>query len=170
MDTQEIKNPEAKPEQKTKSTSKIIIIFVIVVAGFLVILASFTSGALVGFRKAKFSCDWGKNYERNFMGPRPPMGHTGFMEPMMREFSGRDFRNPHGLAGSIISISDSNLAIKDRDNKENNASVTDKTIIRRGRDILKIGDLKVNDQIVVIGKPDDEGVINADFIRVFSDN
>ena len=57
--------------------------------------------------------------------------------------------------------------IKDRDNKENTISVNDKTIINLGRDTIKIGDLKNDENVVVIGKPGDNGVINADLVRVF---
>jgi hypothetical protein len=71
------------------------------------------------------------------------------------------------LAGSIISITDNNLVIKDRDGKENTVTVTDKTVIKSGRENLKIGDLKAGDQIVVLGNPAENGVVNADLIRVF---
>ena len=33
---------------------------------------------------------------------------------------------------------------------------------------FKIGDLKTDEKIVVMGKPDDSGVINAELIRVFA--
>jgi hypothetical protein len=49
------------------------------VAFILVALVSFAGGAKVGFRKALFSCRWGENYERNFMGQRPSFGRPGFM-------------------------------------------------------------------------------------------
>jgi RNase P/RNase MRP subunit p29 len=94
----------------------------------------------------------------------------GFIEGMMREFSGRDFRNANGLAGTIISITNNNLVVKDRDNKENTVVVTDKTAIKLGRNNAQLSDLKQNDQVVVIGQPGNNGVINADLIRVFPGN
>lgn len=140
----------------------------LVMAFILVALISFAGGAKIGFRKALFSCRWGENYERNFMGPRPPFGGPGFMPEMMRGFEGRDFRNPHGLSGTIISISDNKLIIKDNDGKENTVGVTDKTIINKTRfDNLKLSDLKTDDKVVVMGRPDDSGVVNAILIRVF---
>jgi hypothetical protein len=146
-----------------------------VLGGILSALLIFAVGVRVGLKKAGFSYRFGENYERNFLGShfdngRGMMGRPGIFEGMMREFSGSDFRNAHGLAGTIISIADNSLVIKDRDNKENKVTVSDKTAIRQGRDNLKISDLKVNDQIVVIGNPGDNGVINADLIRVFSGN
>jgi hypothetical protein len=85
-----------------------------------------------------------------------------------RGAEGKDFRNAHGLAGTVISVTDNNIIVKDRDSKENTITVTDKTIIKRNADDLKITDLKANDQLVVMGTPNDQGVINADLIRVFS--
>lgn len=163
-----------KSEEKTKLKSKRIKIAAVVVGSFLVILVIFSAGVGMGLRKARFSNDFGKNYERNFMGSRfdqdrGMMGERGgILGGMMREFSGRDFRNANGLAGTIISITDNSLIIKDRDNKENTVAVTDKTSIMQGRDNLQISDLKVNDQVVIVGNPGDNGVINADLIRVFS--
>ncbi len=166
MDTQETAKPEVKPEKKLKS-KKIIIIAAICVGGFLIVLASFASGVVVGLKKAKFSNRFGENYERNFIGSRS--GHPGpDIGGFMRGIEGRDFRNAHGLAGSIISITDSNIVVKDRDGKENTVAVTDKTVIKSGNENIKIGDLKQNDQIVVIGNPGDNGVVNADLIRVFN--
>ncbi len=152
---------------------KIFIIAALAVSAALIALANFAGGIFVGFHKAKFSCDWGKNYEMNFIKPRIDARRPGpmeFMGPMMREFEGRDFRNPHGVAGTIISVSDGSLAIKDKNNEENTVAVTDKTAIKSGRDDIKLSDLKVDDKIVVIGRPGDDGIINANLIRVFSGN
>jgi hypothetical protein len=143
---------------KTKN-SKII---ALIVGALIVALLIFVGGMNAGFHKAKFSCNWGKNYERNFMG-QSQRGSMGFF----RDFEGRELRNAHGLAGSIISITDTNLAIKDRDGKENTVAVSGRTIIKKHREDIKISDLKQSDQIVVVGKPGDDGVINADIIRVF---
>jgi hypothetical protein len=155
------------PNSKTTHSN----IIALVVGAVLIALLSFAAGIHVGFKKAKFSYKWGENYERNFMGPRPGMMGPGFMDrgPMgfFREFGGKDFRNAHGLSGTIISIADNKLIIKDRDEKENTVSATDKTIIKQRRDTLKISDLKTGNIVVVVGNPDDSGVINADIIRVF---
>jgi hypothetical protein len=139
----------------------------IIISSFIIALVIFGSGVAVGLHKARFSYRFGENYERNFMGPRERMLHPGSMENMMRGFEGRDFRNAHGLAGTIISISDNTLVVKDQDGKENTVAVSDKTIIKDRRSDLEISDLEVNDRLVVMGTPGDNGVINADLIRVF---
>lgn len=146
------------------------------VAFILVALLSFAGGIKIGSRKALYSSDWGRNYERNFMHPPfqsdrfPREAPREFMDNMMRDFSGRDFRNGHGLVGTIIFISDKTIVVKDKDGKENTVAITDKTIIKMGPDSLNLGDLKQDDQIVVIGQPDSSGVVNADLIRVFPTN
>lgn len=146
--------------------SKPFKITAIVIGLVILVLVSFASGVAVGFRKARFSYAWGANYERNFMGPRGGGGPFG----MMRDFEGRDFRNAHGLTGTILSINDNNIVVKDRDNKENTVNITDKTIIKQGPDTIKISDLKPDLRVVVMGNPDDQGVIKAVFIRVFNNN
>ena len=167
-----METPQAsKPEEKTKP--KNLKTAAIVAGTLLVALIIFAAGVGVGLRKARFSYRWGENYERNFMGSRfndgrgMMGGRSGFLGGMMREFSGRDFRNAHGLSGTIISITDNNLIVKDRDGKENTVAVTDKTVIKNRRDNLTLNDLKPNDQVVIIGNPADNGVINADLIRMF---
>ena len=141
---------------------------VLIVAG-----VSFVSGVAVGIHKAKFSYAWGENYERNFIGGSRGM-MSGDRDGMMGRFGldeksdGRNFRNAHGIAGSVLSVSGNMLLIKDKDNKENSITVTDKTIIKRNRSDAKFGDIVTGDSVVVIGNPSDSGVVNADFIRLFS--
>ena len=165
--------------------SKTFKIIAVIVGVFLVAVISLGVGVAVGLHKAKFSNDFGKNYEQNFMGSRFNDGRgmmggenrggmmggaSGFFGGIMRQFEGRDFRNGYGLTGTIISITDNNIVIKDRDNKENTVAVSDQTLIKSQRDNLKLSDLKVNDQIVVMGNPGDNGVVNASLIRVFNNN
>jgi hypothetical protein len=151
-------------------TSKSYKWFLWVIAEVLLLAIIFALGVRVGMHKARYSYNWGANYERNFMGHRDGQGMMpGIKGGPMGFFGerGGDFRNAHGLAGTIVSITDNNIVVKDRDNKENTVSVSDKTMIKSGRDDIKIGDLKVDEKIVVMGKPDDSGVINAELIRVF---
>jgi len=142
----------------------------IVIGVFILMVVSFGAGISVGLHKAKFSYKFGENYERNFIG-KPFQGPMGVMkrEPrdMMRDFAGRGFRNPHGIAGTIISVADNKIIIKDRDGQENTISVDDKTLIKRRQDTISINDLKNDDEIVVMGRPNDDGMISADLIRVF---
>jgi hypothetical protein len=183
MNTHEAKNSGNEESKKTRAidsqndfcsgvSSRKIKIAIVVVGFFLIVFISFAGGVAVGLKKARFSYKFGENYERNFVGPR--MGMIDHRGPGKLGFpggpGGSDFRNGHGLAGTIISISDNNLIVKDKDGKENTVTVTDKTIIKRQREDIKISDLKQDDQIVVMGSPGDNGVINADLIRIFENN
>lgn len=153
------------------------------------LLAVFSMGMFVGFKKASFSYKWGENYHRNFGGPP-----QGFM-PGFRgkgNFMGRDFINPHGTAGAIIKIEMPALAaseqasstetaparplpaqtaamliVKGGDNMEKTVIATAATAIMSNRDKIKIADLKVDDSVVVIGNPNNFGQIEAKLIRVF---
>lgn len=153
----------------TKAFRTVLILF----ASLLVILATFAAGIHIGERKARYSYQWGANYEKNFAGPgrdeRGPRGMMGGPGAMgfSRDFQGAEMRNPHGLAGIIVSVNGSTIVVKDSGNKENTISATDATFIKAGRDSLKISDLKTDEHVVVLGKPGDNGTINADLIRVF---
>ncbi len=123
----------------------------------IVLLLVFKAGEIVGFRKAGFSYQWGENYYRNFAGPRP-----GF--PM--DIGGRDFLMGHGIFGSIIEITSSTLVVQDRDGAEKVILLSKDTVIKSFLDTISASDLKVNDNIVVIGSPNDTSQIEAKLIRV----
>ena len=86
---------------------------------------------------------------------------------VMRGSEGSGFRNSHGIAGTVISIADNKIVIKDRNGQENTITVGDKTLIKRGQDTIGINDLKNDEHIVVMGNQGDNGTVNADLIRVF---
>ncbi len=160
-------------EDLKKSTA--LKITLIIIGEILLLFLVFSSGVAVGLKKAHFSNKFADNYERNFMGPHFDMRDGkkpeffGKTPPdFMREAEGRDFRNAHGIAGKILSISETNLIIKDRDDKENTVTITEKTLIKLQRDDLKIADLKTGDEIVVMGSPNENGTISASLIRVFN--
>lgn len=159
------------------NNSKKFKIVIGIVGSVIVALVIFACGVAVGLHKARFSYQWGQNYERNFMGSGRDFSHNtmsrgergleGGIMGFFRDIDEKNFRNAHGVAGTIISIADNNLIIKDRDNKENTVAISDKTIIKHNMDDLKITDLKAGDQLVVMGNPNDQGVVSADLIRVF---
>lgn len=145
---------------------------VFIVGIFLVALASFVAGIAVGIHKAKFSYAWGENYERNFTGNNQSFRREegkGMMERFEEwgKFEGRDFRNGHGTAGEVLSISEKSIVVKNKENQENIIAVSDGTVITRGGKQMMFQDVLVGDSIVVLGKPGDNGMVNADFIRVF---
>ncbi len=155
--------------------SKKFQIAALVVGMIIIAFVSFAGGVFVGFRKAKFSYKFGENYERNFIeGPHsfgpmriPPAGGGPGPRGFIPDFPGRGFRNAHGIAGEIISVADGKIVIKDPDSQENTISVSDETLIKRGKNTISINDLKNGDRIVVMGRPGDDGTVQADLVRVF---
>lgn len=143
--------------EKSGGQLKVLHILILGVAGAIILLFVFLVGMSVGFKKASFSYRWGENYHRNFAGPR-----QGFFN----DFMGKEFMDAHGLIGKIIKIEDSNLVIQDKDKVEKIVLIGKDTTIERFRDSIKVGELKVDDMIVVIGQPNQSGQVEAKFIRV----
>ena len=131
----------------------------IVLVAMVVLIFIFTLGIFVGHEKARFSQAWGENYYRNIMGPGRP-GRFGMMD-----FDRRGFNARSGL-GQIIKIDGSSLIIKDQANIEKTILITGKTAIIKDKQNIKLSDLKVDDKVVVIGRPNDQGQIEPKFIRV----
>jgi hypothetical protein len=133
-----------------------------IAVAIIILIVVFGAGVFVGLEKAKFSYRWSDNYFRNFAGPDPGFGTSGkFDSPFDRQYF-----NAHGLAGQIIKIDNKTITIKSADNNEKNVLVDDTTVIRKNQNNLTISDLKINDNIVVIGSPDNLGQITARLIRV----
>jgi len=137
--------------------SKTFLSLVFVTFGLAILAGVFCIGVIVGVNKARFSNSWGDNYQRNFSGPR---------NPMMDGFNGRGFVDGHGVSGQIISINGSTLTIKGLDNNERAVLISDDTVIRRFQEDIKIGDLQIDDNVVIIGQPNSNGQIDAKLIRV----
>lgn len=143
---------------KTKMFLKLLIALGVLI----VLLVDFQLGMFVGFRKANFAFRWADSYHRNFGGPR-----GGFL----RDFEGKDFVNGHGIVGSIVKIDGATIIIKSRDNIEKTITTSDATTtIKKGLDTAKTSDLKIDDRIVVIGTPKDDGSVEAKMIRIFDQN
>jgi hypothetical protein len=127
------------------------------IIGLIVLLLVFYAGIIVGFKKADFSFQWGENYHRNFGGPQ---------RGVFGDFRGNDFIDAYGVFGQIIKIDNSTLVIKGSDNVEKIVLIKNDTVINRFRDNIKISDLQINDSIVVIGQPNNQGQIEAKLIRL----
>ncbi len=134
--------------------------FVFFVAIIAVLLLVFGAGMSVGHHRALFASEWGRNYYNNFYG-----GERRSI-PMM-SFSDRGFMGMHGTVGTIIDISSSTISIKGQDNVEKSIVIDGDEAIRKGDSNISISDLKVGDNIAVIGGPNANGQIKAKFIRVF---
>jgi hypothetical protein len=117
----------------------------------------FRLGMFVGFRKAGFSYQWSDNYHRNFAGPRGGFGG---------DIMGNDFIEANGAFGRIIKIDGQTIAVKGKNEAEKLILISDKTIIKKFKDTVPAAELKTDDNIVVIGEPNEAGQIEANLIRI----
>jgi hypothetical protein len=120
-------------------------------------LVVFQAGVWTGYRKAAYSFRGGENYFQAFGGPRgkfaPGLPHG-------------EMPDAHGAAGRILSVELPSLVVEGVDGVEKTVMVSDATVVRRYRDAIKSSDLKIDDEIVVIGEPNSEAQIEAKLIRV----
>ena len=148
--------------------SKTLMAVVFLFAVFIILLFVFKLGIMVGERKAEFSCAWGENYQRNFGGPK--QGFFGNLPPKALD---RQLMPTGSAAGPIIQVNISTsssqtatLVVQGQDEIERQVLVDEKTIIKRYREDIEASDLKTGEFVVVIGKPNDQGQIQAELIRV----
>lgn len=137
--------------------SKLFKGIVLGIAGLIILVFVFGLGVFVGTKKADFAFRWADEYHRNFGGPQ-----GGFFGDMM----GQDYTAANGVFGQIIKIDGQTLTIKGKDNVEKSILVSDKTSIVSQRKNIKLSDLKIDDNVVVIGDPNNNGQIQAELIRV----
>ena len=144
---------------ESKSLFAILLILGILIVASLI----FSLGMIIGFHKANFEHDWEEHYEANFgMGYRNGSMMGGLDSAGMMN----NFPNAHGAIGKIIKIELPNIIVEDKDNTEKVISTTDDTNIQTGKMAITTADLKLDDYVIVIGNPDDKGVIEAKLIRV----
>lgn len=138
---------------------------ILVTIGILITLGLvFGAGISVGVHKSSFGRAWGEHYNENFgMGRK----NTRPVFNMMRNGNNmmNYFPNAHGATGKIIKLELPNIIIQDKDNIEKIISLNNDTQIQKARENIKVSDLKIDDFIVVIGTPNEKGVIEAKFIR-----
>ena len=144
-------------EKQSNQGIQIVKCLIIGLGALVFILVIFWAGIMVGSREARFSYQWGENYHHLFGPPPAPL----------KGGRGLDFTNPNSAAGIVVKVSTNTLYILDDDNTEKSISISNSTLIRKLQDTLKTNDLKVNDQVVILGEPSSTGQIEAKFIRVF---
>ncbi len=137
---------------------------IIGLAAFVIFILIFGVGMFVGGMKARFSYQWAESYHKNFAGPR-----GGFLGDWRQlPFPPGDFIESHGTFGEIIQINDSDFVIKGKGDLEKIIVIKENTILEKGRMAIKKDDLKVGDQVVIIGSPNEQGQIEAKLIRIFN--
>jgi hypothetical protein len=136
---------------ESKTSFRILCVIGVVI----VVLLIFSAGVTVGFHKASFGRAWGENYERNF-GLRPERPVLGM----------DNFPNANGAIGKIIKITLPTIIVQDKDGTEKVVLLQSDTQIQELKNSMTANDLKVDDFIVVIGTPNQQGQIGAKLIRI----
>lgn len=152
-------------KQPNKKLNRDILKWIIVgLAGFVIVVLIFSVGMFVGGTKARFSYRWAESYHKNFAGPREGFfGNWQGIPPLPGEFI-----EGHGAFGEIIKINDSDFVIKGQGDLEKIIILKEDTILEKGRTTIKKDNLKVGDQVVIIGSPNEQGQIEAKLIRIFN--
>jgi hypothetical protein len=73
-----------------------------------------------------------------------------------------------GLLGDVIKTEADKITIKGADGQEKAVITNDQTKIKKQGSDIKITDIKTGDRIMVVGKPNDQGVITAKMIKVMA--
>ncbi|MCH7598089.1 hypothetical protein IID27_03595 [Patescibacteria group bacterium] len=152
---------EEKHNKKTFQNPDILKWVIVGLVSFIAVVLIFSTGVKVGTLKAKYSYRWADNYHKNFAGPR-----GGFVGDW-RKFPAGDFIGGHGAFGEVIELNDSGFIIKGREDVEKIIVITEETIIKKGQETIQNG-LTIGDRVTIIGSPNEEGQIEARFIRAFS--
>ena len=74
--------------------------------------------------------------------------------------------NAHGAVGKILKIELPTIIVEDKDATEKVIVLTENTKIQNGTTTVTPLDLKINDFIITIGSPNDQGQVEAKFIRI----
>jgi hypothetical protein len=136
---------------KNFSRAKIFHFVIGFIIFLIILLATFQAGRFVGFHQAGFSGRLGDNYYRM-------MGGRGFWSD--------DLPSSHGAVGKIIKINLPTLVVVGPDNLEKIIKVSEKTLVHRFHEAIKVSDLKVGDFIVTLGEADKTLQIEAKLIRL----
>ena len=135
-------------------------ITIAIIGCLIILLLVFKVGEFVGYNKANFSLKWAENYHRNFGGPNSGFGKD-FPGP------GPGFASGHGFFGTLLKVDGDNMVVQGPDNIEQTISVSGTTTVMGAGGNLKISDLKIGSRLDAIGTPDNQGNIQAKFVRVF---
>lgn len=137
------------------------LIFTVLILILLIIF--FKLGVYWGYKKNSFSYNWCRGYQRNF----DPGFYSGGGFNKMRKFDKEPFLRGYGISGKIVLIKDSGFVLEDSDGIEKIILVFENTILKKNGLNIKFSDLKEGDFVVILGKPNQNGEIEAKLIRVF---
>jgi len=145
---------------QSKILKRVLLALAVVAAVLLVLKA----GILIGYQKASYSYRWGEFYHKNFGGPQP----SNFVPGLDRTMMDQEYIGSHGTFGSVLSVDGNTVLLKGQDSIERSVLLSDDTTILEGRGRVSANDLEPGETMTVIGAPNGQGQITAEFIRVFN--
>src|SRR3989344_3820105 len=87
---------------------------------------------------------------------------------MNREFYPREFG--HGAMGTVETVGDNSMVVRDKAGALRTILIDNQTQIRRGMTNIKFSEIKIGEQVVILGEPqEEEGAIKAKLIRSLGD-
>ncbi|OGO40607.1 MAG: hypothetical protein A2Z03_04005 [Chloroflexi bacterium RBG_16_56_8] len=95
---------------------------------------------------------------------------SGRLVPRPAPWFAAFFSGAHGAVGTIRNIDGQTITLKLRDGSSQTVLFDRETRIEKNRQRLAFSDLKIGDQILVIGSPNDQGEIKARWVRVLDNN
>lgn len=122
-----------------------------------VALTVFGAGFLAGYHQGVFSYHWNMNYTRELDDPRSPFApfvHDG------------DETNSHGAIGTVVSINLPEILVKGPYQAESIVTIGSSTVVRSMHALGTEQSIVPGVQVIVVGNPDDQGRIQASFIRI----
>ena len=126
----------------------------------LAVLIAFGLGLVVGYRRAIFASDFGEHYYRNMLGDpegQPVVGAMGYGPLTM-----------HGVTGEVVDVATDTIVVRGSNGSEESVLIVSGTPIRDMNENISEQEIAPNDQIVVLGDPDQDGVVEARFVRIFN--
>ena len=135
-----------------------------VLAGLVAALAIFWLGTIVGYRQAEFSSRWAGHYAEVFGDSHGPFA----MPPIGPGADRLDSGN--GAVGTVMSVNLPTIAVKNPNEAEKVIILSPQTVIRKFRGQGTTTDIHVGDFLVTVGSADEQGRIDASFVRVMPPN
>lgn len=134
------------------------------VIGTLVVIGIFQAGMFIGFHKALFMM---RGQGRGGLGGMNAVGKNGMR--MMQIALPASMPEMHGAIGTIKHISLPTFTLTERNNADREVLIGTTTKIRRNREQVNMQNLRVRDNVIIFGQPDDQARIEARLIRIMDD-
>lgn len=149
---------------KKFSESKNLRNLLIIICSLIGALVIFQAGILVGFHKAKFSRGLGNNYYKVFDARQ--MNRVMEQNQPKLLIMGMDVPGGHGAVGKVIQINLPTFIVAGPDNLEKVVRIKSNTAIKFSRSNGTSTDIKIDDNVVVVGTPNENAEVEAKLIRI----